>query len=520
MALGRDAHGTGTVVRLKIGLQVGAMILVAAGCAYLATWLAGRPGLVVRVDCTRGRSNTLPAELETIVAALPEPVKIETFLRPLDPPFTELSQETIGKFKDFLFVLGKGHEDQLSLVHWDLDDVTTAKARLGELDLREDNVIVVSTARQKTVLRLYRDVAQVEVGSSDPRTYVPPRVASFRPEEALALALKRVTTAAAVRVVFTAGHGERETEAPGEGSFFELARALQRDGFSVERWDPARELELPADGTVLAIADPRQALGSEELDAVRRFLSRGGRVFVVPSTSDSSWAQNAELGRLLSESGIEVANGRVAAPFRDPSGAERVGDARCATLAIAPEGIDPRHPVTESLWRAKRRLALPSCRAFARGRAGPVDATFSELVRAPRNAWIDRAEASGLHAWIPDASAEDFGPAPVSVAVSYAAPGAPAVGDQRPAARIVAFGSADALTDKLFAQNGDFVLNAFNWLAARDWRLSIPPRVDERVRVDVAHTPALAWFNRLALAGLPSVCALFGLVLFLRRRSG
>ncbi|MBI5434923.1 MAG: Gldg family protein [Planctomycetes bacterium] len=514
-----NAGGTSSAVRLRIGAQVALVILVAAGCAYVATWLAARPGLARQFDWTAERSNTLPDELAEIVEALPQRAKIETFLRPLDAPFTEVSQNAIARVRDFLFVLAKGREDQLAVVHWSLDDIATAKTRLAELELREDNVIVISCGAEKTLLRLYRDVAEVDVGNPDPRQFAPARIASFRPEEAFALALKRVSSGAPARILFSSGHGEREFASPGEGSLFELARALAVDGFAVGAWDSSRAPDVPADCAVLAIADPRQAFGTEELDAVRRFLARGGRLFTVPSSSDASFAQSDALHALLAESGIQASAGRVAAPFREPSGAERVGDARVATLTVPTEGLEPRHPVTESLWRAKRRLVFPSTRAFAKSGTGPADAAFAELVRAPRNAWIDRPTPAGLYAWVPDVESEELGPVPICVAVSYLAPSGRTADDERSVTRVLALGSADAVTDKLFAQNGDFALNAFNWLAARDWRLSIPPRSNEPVRIDLAQSSALPWFNRLAIVGLPLVCALLGVVLFLRRRS-
>lgn len=521
MALGA-ASGTSAGVRLRIGAQVVLVVLVAAACAYLATWLAARPGLARQLDLTETRRNTLPDELLEIVDALPRRAKVETFLRPLDAPLTELSQDVIARLRDFLFVLAKGREDSIEVVHWNLDDIATAKSRLAELDLREDNLIVVSSGNERTVLRVYRDVVQVDAGNPDPRQFAPARVVSFRPEEALARALKRVSSGVPVRILFSTGHGERELAAPGEGSVSELARGLTRDGFVVGAWDATREPEVPADCSVLAIVDPRQAFASGEIDALRRYLARGGRIFAVPSASDAGLVQGAGLAGLLAESGFEVPLGRVAAPFRDPSGVERVGDARCANVAVSTEGIDPRHPVTESLWRARRRLAMPSSRALGNSRRGPADASFSELLRAPANAWIDRPGAGDAYLWLPNPESEEMGPVPIAVAAAYLAPAAqaaPARSGERSLTRVLVLGSAEALTDPLFAQNGDFALNAFNWLAERDWRLAIPPRVEERVRIDLAQSTALPWFNRLAILGLPSVFALFGLVLFLRRRT-
>ncbi|NUP96936.1 MAG: hypothetical protein HUU28_12320 [Planctomycetaceae bacterium] len=92
-------------------------------------------------------------------------------------------------------------------------------------------------------------------------------------------------------------------------------------------------------------------------------------------------------------------------------------------------------------------------------------------------------------------------------------------GSERTAARVVALGTADALSNDVIARNRDFVLNTFNWLAQRDHRLVIRPRTVERRQLDLANTNALSVFNALAFGVLPGICVVLGLVVaFVRRR--
>jgi hypothetical protein len=270
---------------------------------------------------------------------------------------------------------------------------------------------------------------------------------------------------------------------------------------------------------VLAIVDLEQPFGAEEFAAVERYVSRGGRLLVAASTRDSVLGSPHGTSSLLAEYGIETLSGFAAAPIRDARGADVVGDRRCAYLVLGSESMDAKSPVTESLWRARRRVVAPGSRAFARGAQVPKDAVWQEILRAPRNAWIDRPGANGLYAWIYDPDTEEAGPAPLCVAVTFKPPGVQDDSQERRAARILALGSPDVLSDSSFDENSDFALNAFNWLAERDWRLSISPRSQETRRLDLRNSDSSKWVTRVSLICLPGVCAVLGIALFLRRRS-
>jgi ABC-type uncharacterized transport system involved in gliding motility auxiliary subunit len=67
--------------------------------------------------------------------------------------------------------------------------------------------------------------------------------------------------------------------------------------------------------------------------------------------------------------------------------------------------------------------------------------------------------------------------------------------------------------------NRDFALNAFNWLAAREYRMSVATQSQERNMIDVRQSDNLLKLRSLVLFGLPGLCALLGLITWsLRRR--
>ena len=74
----------------------------------------------------------------------------------------------------------------------------------------------------------------------------------------------------------------------------------------------------------------------------------------------------------------------------------------------------------------------------------------------------------------------------------------------------------DALASAVFDRNRDFLLNAFNWLCAREFRVAVSPRPEGEVILEDER--ALASIGRLAIFGLPGACLVVGLLLAWRRR--
>ena len=89
---------------------------------------------------------------------------------------------------------------------------------------------------------------------------------------------------------------------------------------------------------------------------------------------------------------------------------------------------------------------------------------------------------------------------------------------ERRAARVVALGAPDVFGNDILGRNRDFVMNVFNWLAQRDYRLVIRPREVERRVLDLANTSALTTLNVLAFGVLPGLCAVLGIVVAFSRR--
>jgi ABC-type uncharacterized transport system involved in gliding motility auxiliary subunit len=120
---------------------------------------------------------------------------------------------------------------------------------------------------------------------------------------------------------------------------------------------------VPADATVLVVAGPRTDFFPAEIDMLRAYLARGGKLFLLldpPDRPDSPPLTN--LVALSAEWGIEVGNNIVV----DTSGMGQLIGHRRVEVPRAPRGYE-NHPITE---RFNLLTAYPLARSVSGSRAG------------------------------------------------------------------------------------------------------------------------------------------------------
>jgi hypothetical protein len=509
------ASPTGPLTRLGLTAQVASLVLLGAAAAGLVTWISGRPALHWRWDTTSTGSNTIDPALVELLRKLPGKATAEIFLGREPGPFDAAALEAGQRMRELLFVAQNQVPDKLKVIDHDLGDIEPTLARMQELGVAgETNVVVVQAGRRRAVLSLFRDIARVV--PPDPAMRSPARIESFRGEEALGAALMKVTADEAVKVLFSTGHGERELFGTGELELGALHTALVNEGFEVDKWDPSRAPALPEDCRVLAIVAPQQPFRPEEVEALARFVRRGGRLLVAPGLSPEAYDGPGSTAEILRRYWIEPQPGIVAQFQRTQTGGLADGLLQCAVVHVPPEGLSRSEPVTESLWRRQLRLVLPWTRAFARGSA-PPSVRQPVLARTTGNTWLD-LRVEGNHD-LKRGRLEQEADYTVAMAVEFASePEDGGAGAERPLSRVLAFGSADGLASAYLRQNRDFALNAFNWLASRERRLVVRPRTEDRRILDVATAGTLAAIHRVSVYALPGLCAVLGLLLAWRRR--
>ena len=512
----REHQHTGPWTRFAIFLQVAFVVLLAALAAGMLTWLSGRPGLWRRFDFTEAGQNTLDPVLAGLIDSLPEKATIEVFFQPLEEPLTQAGFEAQQRMRELLTVARNAKPSKLKVIDHDLRDLAKASAAMQELGLREVNVVVVHAGERRRVLRLFRDIAQIDSGNVQLR--IPPSMEAFKGDQALGEALLSISQREAPKILFSTGHGERKLYDTEPRQLGTLYSALIADGFDVGEWDSTDAPAVPDDCDVLAVVDAGQAFEAAELEAMHRYAARGGRLLITTSLTKRVFDGEGSMRAFLAEYGILGQAGFIAAPIRNSFGQLVDGSLECAILRIGPEGMGARHPLTDALRRAGTRLLLPQSRCFTRGET-PENGVPLDLLRSGPSAWRDLPDGQGRQDWTWNQRLEEQGSFLLALSLAFPAPEPQGddSGEGR-STRMVALGCPDALGNGQFEVDRDFVLNAFNWLASRDSRLVIRPRPHIRRRLEVDNTNALERAHDVAGFGLPGLCALLGFVVWWRRR--
>lgn len=323
-------------------------------------------------------------------------------------------------------------------------------------------------------------------------------------EENLTNAIIKVTRTTQKTVCVIEGHGEAsldDSEARGLSSF---KAALEAENYKVEKVLLASLESVPEQCSLITIAGPERPFQESELAALKKYLSGGGRALVMlrPRSSD-------ELKPLLAEYGVAVDDNvvvdQVVRLFQGPA-----------------VGLNPlvnqygNHEITANL---KQMTVFPmsrSVRAAAEGKTG-IDAV--ELVKTSEQSWAetDLDALFNRNQVALDPNTDKKGP--VSLAVAVNAPPQGESTDNKPATRLVVFGSADFARNRELDgtyYNRDLLLNSAGWLAGQSDLLSIRPRGVRASRVQFSSQEATVVFYVSVLL-IPQLLLLSGIVVWWRR---
>jgi hypothetical protein len=320
-----------------------------------------------------------------------------------------------------------------------------------------------------------------------------------RPTEgALYEALYRLRGRGTGTLVFLAGEGEGELDRTDELGFSGLAAALATEGYALRVIPSATLGEVPDDARAVVALAPRRALLPGALDALRRYLARGGGLVALLEPGVESG-----LEALLAEFGLASPDALVVDPASAPL--DGTGPAT-APLVHSYDG----HPVTEGL-DSGRMTVFPGARAFTLTKPRPEDRLARTALSSPY-AWLS-GDLSLLHA-------RSGRPAPGGAPQGYQAIGAaglyPREGGE---ARIAAFGDADFASNRYLraAYNLDLVMNAVHWAAQQPSEITLRPKLPTPLNFPVPLTSTVQALYGVGLL-VPELLLLAGGLVWLRRR--
>jgi len=436
--IGRSFQGK----TVKYGSIAASSVLLVLGILVAINWIASRQNK--RWDLTAARQYSLSDQTKKILADLKQPVVIRVFYA------TSADQRA------------EQYRDQLAGYSYASKQVTAEY-----IDAERDPV----TAQRYNITAVPTLV--IEYAGRSER-------AQSADEQAVANALKKAVEGQTKKAYFVTGHGEHDTQKSEPTGYSRIFDSLRDDNFDVAPLALAQEGKVPDDATIVVVAGPKTDWLVPEIEALRAYVKRGGKVALLIDPPDKGTGSDTpNLIAFAREWGIDVGKNVII----DASGmGQRIG-----TGPSVPIGRPLQHAITNDFTLM---TAFPVARSVTPVEGGVDGHTAQKLIETSPQSWAESDVAGLFKNGQPERNLDKGdAPGPVPVAAASQAPAvdapaaAPPAGAEAPKAesRVVVFGDSDFAANGMINLDGnrELFLNAANWLAQQENLIAIRPRDPE-----------------------------------------
>jgi ABC-type uncharacterized transport system involved in gliding motility auxiliary subunit len=298
-------------------------------------------------------------------------------------------------------------------------------------------------------------------------------------ENALTNALRKVLNVERKKVYFLAGHGERDLEDPKPGGFQVAKRALENEGYEIEALNLLSRGAVPPEAAVVIVAAPKKPLLSTEVQSLKAYLEKGGRLLVMLEAFE-----DGGLKEFLAGYGVDLDNG-IILDVNQVSQSLGVSAVMPLVSQYGPSKITQDFKNIVTIYPMSRPLGMKKDHPDAS--LLPLATTMSTSYEKLGKEWIKTEKAAF------DAKTDKKGPFTLAVQaeIKLKAPkGEPApkgrkdqgpARDEKPAVPeeaktyLVVFGDADFAGNGFFNLfgNGDLFLNTANFLARATEQITV-----------------------------------------------
>jgi len=441
-------------LRMQLLVQNGVFVALLIALAALLAYLA-RDYRIER-DITQNARNTLSQPTRDVLAKIAGPVKITAYVT---------RQDARGDLRKMV-------RDFFTLYQRSKPDIT-----LAFVDPREEPKLVQAAgirANGESVIE-YNQKSE--------------RLTDYN-EQSFANALMRLMRSSERLIMALDGHGERRLSGIANHDLGEFGKQIGAKGFKSNSVNLALAQEVPANASVLLIANPQVNLQPVEVQKIKQYLQKGGNLLWLIDPEPLRGLQ--PIAELL---GLTLGPGTVV----DPDAA-RLN----ASPAVAVAANYGRHPITDNF---RLNTIFPFARKIDVNDNG--DWRVTRLVEVAPRGWLEMGK---LDEKITFDKASDV-PGPVNIAVALERN----VGDRVQRVAVVGNGSFLANT---FVGNGgnlDLGINILNWLTGDDALIAVQPRPLLDSNLDLGRgAQYLIAFG--FLLGLPLIFISTGVTIWWRRR--
>ena len=329
-------------------------------------------------------------------------------------------------------------------------------------------------------------------------------------EQDLTNGLIKAVTGQARKVYFTQGHGEKDTASSDRTGYSTITDALKQDNFGIESLVLITQKAVPDDATIVVIAGPTTDFFPPEIEALKAYVAKGGKVLVLLDPPARAGATTPLLTQFLADWGINAGNDVVL----DASG---VGQMLGTDASVPVAAHYPSHPITQGF---RVLTAYPMARSMAPIEGGSNSRTAQPLVTTSQQSWAeaDIASISGGKGEVEFNSDKGDKQGPITLAAAVSAPAtvtpakpanaSPDSPEQPgpPETRVVAVGDSDFASNLAIGVQGnrDFFMNSLNWLAQQENLIAVRPRQpqDHRLTLTADRQNALMILSLFIIPGL------------------
>ena len=219
-----------------------ASVLLVAGVLIVAALLANWHQ--VRWDLTRSRSQSLTPVTRNLLKQVDRPLAMTAFI-PEGSPGREPVKDLLQRYAYYN-----------PKVSWQLVDPEREPLKAKEAGYRfTGNVLLEYEGRRQ--------------------------MADRADEDSLSNALRRILQPRRQKVYLLSGHGERDPADQEPSGLQTAKRALENEGYEVGSLNLVTQPEVPQDAAAVIVASPHKPLLGGELEALKGYLNRGGRLLVM-----------------------------------------------------------------------------------------------------------------------------------------------------------------------------------------------------------------------------------------------
>jgi len=294
-------------------------------------------------------------------------------------------------------------------------------------------------------------------------------------------------------IYFLTGHGERSINDDSPEGYKDAAEAIRKENHIVRELNLVRRRSIPDSCTVLAIVRPQSNFFPGELDTIKAWLDKGGKLLLMVDPEHTP-----DIADFVAKFHVTLGNDMVI----DASGMGQLFGAGPGMPLVT--HYDQQHPITKDF---NIMTFYPyACSLTPMSDKGGFKMTA--LLKTSADSWAETDFASGKVAFDPNSDTK--GPITIGLILEKN------IGKAKETLAI--FGDSDFAMNGYFKNQGNknLFLNTVNYLAEEEDLISIRPKqIDDR-RLTLTQADVSALFYMVVIA-IPLLVIILGLVIFIKR---